>query len=93
MKINPKNIPADAHQRAEWIKQQLKGRGISLRQLGAANGLFPSAMSAALRMPNGRAEDVIAAALGTTPEILFPERFTSDGLRLHWRRDRQVAAA
>jgi Ner family transcriptional regulator len=93
MKINPKKIPADPLQRAEWIKRQLHGRGMSLRKLGAAHGLFPAAMSFALSRPHARAEEVIADALGTTPQVLFRERFDDDGLRLHLRRDRQVAAA
>ncbi|MBF0334600.1 MAG: helix-turn-helix domain-containing protein [Alphaproteobacteria bacterium] len=77
--IDPRKVPSDPRERAEWIISQLKLRGLSLAQLASRRGVDRRAFSQALRLPNHPAETAIALALGTAPAVLFPDRY--DGVR------------
>ena len=81
--IDPRKVPADPRERAQWIIGQLKLRGLSLRGLARLHGWKPSNVSGALRIPNYPAEKAIAKALGTTPAVVFPDRYDRKGRRLH----------
>lgn len=72
-----------------WIVGQLRLRGTSLRRLADQTGVSQQAMSHALTGSSSHLEPVIAQALGLTPQQLFPERFTAEGVRLHWTREPQ----
>lgn len=69
----------DSHQRREWLKYQLKTRGFSLAQLARDHGVTRQTMAAAIVSPNRRCEQIIANALGLTPESIWPERYHSKG--------------
>jgi Ner family transcriptional regulator len=86
MSIKPSDVPTDQFQRAQWVMTQLRLRGTNLSQLAREHGLHSQVFSLALRGPHARAEEVIAEALGTTPRVLFPERFTANGVRIYRRR-------
>lgn len=84
--IDPKKIPKDLGERNAWVIAQLKARGLSLAAIARENDWCSRTPSMALRLPNYPAEMAIAAALGTTPEILFFERYDRSGRRLHYVR-------
>jgi len=83
------NIPKNPTVRREWIKFQLRLRGISLRQLAIKAGVTQTAVSYALIGPSSHLEPVIAEALGLNPQQLFPERFDAGGARLSQTRPQQ----
>ena len=89
--INPIDIPSDPRERATWIVVQLRRRGYSLRMLSEANGFSHTYTGGALVRPLYPAEVIIAEALGTTPEVLFAERYDRQGRRLHPIRDKDSA--
>ena len=62
--------------RAVWKK------GFSLSQLARDNGMTPTAFSVALRRPVKRAEAVIAACIGISPQKIWPDRYDATGRRL-----------
>lgn len=82
-------VPKNPAERRVWIWVQLRLRGASLRRLAAEHGVSQQAMSHALIAPSSHLEVVIAAALGLTPQQLFPERFDDRGNRLGWTRTQQ----
>lgn len=73
-----KDIPSSAGQRREWIKYQLKIRGISLAALGRQHNTSRQAISIALHRPSPRWEHEIATALGMTPAQIWPERYDEE---------------
>lgn len=89
MNIPTSDIPKNPAVRREWIKFQLRLRGISLRQLGFKAGVTQTAVSYALIAPQSHLETIIADALGFTPVQLFPERFDAKGNRLSQTRPQQ----
>ena len=83
---------SSARLRRIWVKGELEARGRSFAQLAAENGWHRNAVSAAMMNPSLPQEEVIARALGTTPRILFPERYDAiTGDRLHAVRDNRRA--
>lgn len=73
-------VPEDAGKRREWIKYQLKIRGLSIAELARAHSASRQAVSTALVRSNPRWEHVIAEALETTPHKLWPERYDPETL-------------
>lgn len=53
----------------------LRKAGWSLRRLSRAHGYHPDALKHALRRPYPQAERIIARALGTDPESIWPSRY------------------
>jgi lambda repressor-like predicted transcriptional regulator len=78
---------ATAFERSVYVQAELKLRGHSLASLARANGWRRGALYTALFQPSDPQEKVLAMALETTQEALFPERYASDGRRLHRIRD------
>ena len=72
-RIRSKKRPADWH-KAD-IKAALEKAGWSLRQLSLHHGYAPSLLAHALRRPYPRAERIIAEAIGTRPETIWPSRY------------------
>jgi Ner family transcriptional regulator len=57
------------------IRAAVKKRGLSLSRLSIANGYHPTAVGKALRQPWPRVEQIIATALGETPQTIWPSRY------------------
>ena len=68
-----KTIHSDMH-RAD-IVAALRKKGWSLSELSRRNGLNSGTLKAALDRPYPKAEGIIAAAIGVTPEEIWPERY------------------
>jgi len=83
------NIPKNPAQRRVWICGELRLRGTSLRRLAQKEKVSHQAMSAALVTSSSHLQAVIAAALGLTPQQLFPEYFDRSGNRLNLTREPQ----
>ncbi|ENZ0175038.1 helix-turn-helix domain-containing protein [Providencia rettgeri] len=59
------------------IVAALHKQGVSLSQLSIDAGLSPSTLRNALRAPYPRAEEIIAHAIGVTPQEIWPSRYAS----------------
>ena len=66
--------PVEDWHRAD-IVAALHKRGWSLRRLSQEAGLSAGALNNALDRPWPKAERIIAAAIGVTPETIWPERY------------------
>lgn len=74
-------IPRSQEQKRDWIKYQLKIRGLSLAALGRKHGnACRQSLSMALYRPNPRWEFVIAQAIGLAPNQIWPERYDENNL-------------
>lgn len=73
-------IPTSPEQKREWIKYQLKIRGLSLAALGRKHDKCRQVVSTALYEPAPRWEFVIAEAIGLTPAEVWPERYDENNL-------------
>lgn len=77
---NPKKAAEDWH-RAD-IVAALHKKGWSLRQLSRHAGLSEGALNNALNRPWPKAERIIAAAIGTSPETIWPARYAKRHFKL-----------
>lgn len=77
--MNIKDMPLESSPRWEWIKYQLRIRGSSAANLARQLGVTDRAIRATKHNPYPRVERAIAAALGTQPVKLWPERWNPDG--------------
>src|SRR3954453_11875724 len=57
----------------------LKKRGHSLARLSVTNGYHPTAAGKALKQPWPAIEQVLAAAIGVTPQEIWPSRYDRQG--------------
>ena len=57
------------------IVAAIRKAGTSLSALGRANGLANTTLRNALDKPYPRAEQIIASAIGVTPEEIWPSRY------------------
>jgi Ner family transcriptional regulator len=62
------------------ILAALKKRGHTLAGLSVANGYHPNAAGKALKMPWPAVEQLVAAALGLSPQAIWPSRYDSDNM-------------
>lgn len=76
-------IPDTPEQRREWIKYQLKVRGLSLSKLAREHGVTRHAFSKALISGSIRWDFVIAEAISFPVSVLWPERYGADCLPLN----------
>jgi Ner family transcriptional regulator len=85
-----KNKMAPAEQ--DWDRYQIisavQRAGWSLRRLSIKHGYKPGTLSAALYRPFLRGEEIIAAAIGISPAIIWPSRYR---LRSQVRRRTRTA--
>lgn len=79
VKIDIADIPTDPTARKEWIKYQLRLRGWTLSQLSRAHSGSRHCAILAMRQPYPRWERIIAEKLNLKPEVLWPERYDSNG--------------
>ena len=72
----------------EDVKAELRKRYGTLKAFAQSYGMDESITRAALHRPYPKAEALIARALGTTPQAIWPERYTPAVLanHKHWRR-------
>jgi Ner family transcriptional regulator len=61
------------------IAAALKKRGHSLAGLSIDHGYHQTAVGKALKQPWPAVEWIIAKALGTTPQTIWPSRYNEDG--------------
>jgi len=66
------------------IKAALEKIGLSLAELSRRTGYHPTAAGRALRTSWPEMERVIAKALGTTPQAIWPDRYTPEGIPLKY---------
>lgn len=71
--MTKKAAPQDWH--PADITAALKKRGLSMRQLSIYHGYGPSTLHVALHRSYPKAEVLIAEALGTTPDKIWPSRY------------------
>jgi Ner family transcriptional regulator len=60
-----------------YIKLELNQRGYTLRSLSLANGYKEDSLKSVLRTPSVPYELIVAAALETTPETIWPSRWAA----------------
>lgn len=75
----PNRTPTNS--RSALIKYELALRNLTLTELERRHGLYKGQCVTALRDPDEAGERVIAAALGQTPQEIWPERFDATGVR------------
>ena len=61
------------------IVAALKKQGTSLARLSRLNKYSANSLSVALGRPWPKAEKIIAAAIGVTPQAIWPTRYHDDG--------------
>jgi Ner family transcriptional regulator len=72
--VDPVKKTAEDWHRADVVAA-LHKKGWSLRALSRANGLSDGTLKSALDAPYLKAETIIAAALGMSPEEIWPRRY------------------
>ena len=77
----------------EHIKAELRIKFGTMAAFAKLHGVDESLVRHAIRTPQPRMERLIAAALETTPQALWPERYTEEILSnpRHWRRHVNVS--
>jgi len=75
-------VPHDLEKKREWIKYQLKIKGLSLAEIGRKHNISRQVVSTALYRPSPRWEHEIASALDMLPSELWPERYDNLGIPL-----------
>lgn len=58
------------------IRAALEKRGTNLRTLSTAAGLAADTLRNALVRPWPKGEQIIAGAIGVTPDVIWPSRYT-----------------
>lgn len=78
----------------EQIKAELRIKFGTLRAFADQLGVDESLIRHTLTRPQPRTERLIATALGTTPTVLWPERYTDEVMenKRHWRRHINVSS-
>ena len=72
------------------IKAALEKAGWSLRKLALAHGYSPGALRNPLNAPWPKGERIIANALGTTAQAIWPSRYHDDGTAKSGRNERGI---
>lgn len=80
MDIEVDYIPDDSDERREWIKYQLKIRGLTLASLAREHGVSRHVFSKALTHGSIRWDHVIAKAINFPVSFLWPDRYDADNL-------------
>lgn len=85
MKID---IPTSPNARWEWIKYQIRSRGLSFAELARRLGVELGTLTSVKRAPYPRMERAIAQAIGVAPAAIWPERWNADGTPYRQRPNR-----
>ncbi|WP_167856063.1 helix-turn-helix domain-containing protein [Natronospirillum operosum] len=75
-----KALLRDPAKRRAWVVYQVAIQGTSLAAVAREKGLARQTLYRAFDIPYPRMEKIMADAVGLTPQQLFPERYTKDGL-------------
>lgn len=82
--ISPSEVPTHPYARRSWITTQLALAGLTQKVLAERLGCSRQTLGKCLISPvSVRIDSGLAEALGLKPHELFPERYTTDGRRLH----------
>ncbi len=79
VKLDAPKKPASQDWHRADIKAALEKRGYSLARLSRLNGMSRSAAKMALHTQWPRMEQLIATAIGFTPQEIWPSRYHEDG--------------
>ncbi|SJN08998.1 Phage DNA-binding protein [Halomonas citrativorans] len=82
------DIPTNPTARWEWIKYQIRTRGLTLAELARRLGVELGTLVAVKRTPYPRMERAIADALDLQPATIWPERWNHDGTPCRQRPNR-----
>ncbi len=63
------------------IKAEVEKAGTSLRKLSVANGYNPHALKDVLRRSWPKGEEIVAGAIGRTPQEIWPSRYAKKAKR------------
>jgi len=74
-----KNLNASNDWHPADILAALKKRGHSLAGLSVTNGYHPTAAGKALKQPWPAMEQIVANALGVSPNEIWPSRYDEEG--------------
>jgi len=74
-----KNLNASNDWHPADILAALKKRGHSLAGLSVTNGYHPTAAGKALKQPWPAMEQIVANALGVSPNEIWPSRYDQEG--------------
>lgn len=77
-----KRLLANPKKRHAWIIYQLLLKNLTMADLARETGVGRQTIYHVFKRPYPRMEQVVAKALGVTPQELFSERYDSDGLPL-----------
>lgn len=86
-------VPKDIRERAIWVEYQLKLRRKTFASVARDCGCGRGTIRRALFLPSAPQEKALADAIGLTVQQLFPDRYDSEGNRLHFERERSSRAA
>lgn len=87
------DIPTNPTARWEWIKYQIRTRGLTLAELARRLDVELGTLVAVKRTPYPRMERAIAASLGLQPATIWPERWNHDGTPCRQRPNRAEKSA
>jgi lambda repressor-like predicted transcriptional regulator len=73
----------DSRERTIWVQSRLRLIGSSFAAIALQLGCRRSAVAQAMYLPSDSMERAIAQEIGVTQEALFPERYDTEGRRLH----------
>ncbi|HCC3328771.1 TPA: helix-turn-helix domain-containing protein [Salmonella enterica] len=62
----------------EIIKAEIHKRGLSLRALSVEAGYSKDSLKSVLRTPCKPYQQIVADALGVSPEVIWPSRYLTD---------------
>ncbi|WNL39860.1 helix-turn-helix domain-containing protein [Halomonas sp. PAMB 3232] len=82
------DIPTNPTARWEWIKYQIRARGLTLAELARRLGVELGTIAAVKRTPYPRMERAIADVLELQPATIWPERWNHDGTPCRQRPNR-----
>ncbi|WP_447926916.1 helix-turn-helix domain-containing protein [Vreelandella sp. EE27] len=85
------DIPTNPAARWEWIKYQIRTRGLTLAEIARRLGVELGTLVAVKRTPYPRMERAIADALELQPATIWPERWNHDGTPCRNRPNRAEA--
>lgn len=87
------DIPTNPTARWEWIKYQIRSRGLTLAELARRLGVELGTLASVKRHPYPRMERAIADALDLQPAAIWPERWNHDGTPCRQRPNRAEKSA